>query len=544
MKIRTSFLLILAVVTVLLAGTSVIGFSLYEDSVVDQHHREVETQSDSIASALESQIRDNRRKVQLWARNPVFAGGNRTQQYDQLRLFVYSTVFEQAMLVDTDGTVRAVSAEGLSPDERAQLHNSSVTDRPGVRQALTGSVTVTDQSSEKRGHTITVSAPVRRNGSVRAVLVADIDLSTSNLLSQIRRTHASRNAVRIRDSNETLYSVGFDDQTNYVTATATTQSVGWTVTAGKERAAVSQATRPLQYMRAASVGFVLAVLAAFGLWLYRRIISQLTGLQAGLESLESGDYDIDIRLGGASEWQAIGAQLHAVADALNRRESQIRVLNRVLRHNLRNAMTVIKSESAKITRQTTAAELTKPAGHIDTKADDLLEIADHARAVEEELARSISDREPGNAAAIVQDRVDVLRAEYPDATIEVDRPDSAWVKSGHIVSLVVDELCRNALKHNSQPEKDRTVEISVTVREAEVTITVADNGPGLPEVEHNLLTGEVEETPVYHGSGLGLWLVQWLVDAADGTATAETDDHGTSITVTLPPYRPAESSGP
>jgi two-component sensor histidine kinase len=41
------------------------------------------------------------------------------------------------------------------------------------------------------------------------------------------------------------------------------------------------------------------------------------------------------------------------------------------------------------------------------------------------------------------------------------------------------------------------------------------------------------ETPLEHGEGLGLWLVNWIVTGLGGTVTANTDD-GTTVRLSLP----------
>jgi sensor histidine kinase regulating citrate/malate metabolism len=65
-------------------------------------------------------------------------------------------------------------------------------------------------------------------------------------------------------------------------------------------------------------------------------------------------------------------------------------------------------------------------------------------------------------------------------------------------------------------------------------LTVADDGPGIPEHE----TGAVEsgrETALEHGSGLGLWVVAWGAAAVGADVDyAERDPRGTSVTVSVP----------
>jgi len=42
------------------------------------------------------------------------------------------------------------------------------------------------------------------------------------------------------------------------------------------------------------------------------------------------------------------------------------------------------------------------------------------------------------------------------------------------------------------------------------------------------------ETPLAHGSGLGLWLAYWIVSSHDGSIDPEITEQGTTMTVTIP----------
>jgi signal transduction histidine kinase len=73
-------------------------------------------------------------------------------------------------------------------------------------------------------------------------------------------------------------------------------------------------------------------------------------------------------------------------------------------------------------------------------------------------------------------------------------------------------------------------------------VTVADEGPGIPENEVSVLRDDTERTPIEHGSGLGLWIVQQIVEAFDGQIEIDRDPDGgfaTAVTVRL---QPAEDS--
>ena len=70
--------------------------------------------------------------------------------------------------------------------------------------------------------------------------------------------------------------------------------------------------------------------------------------------------------------------------------------------------------------------------------------------------------------------------------------------------------------------------------EGVVEIRVADEGPGIPEMERAVLLRGAE-TPLEHMEGLGLWFVNWTVSASGGTVeVVGNDPQGTVVVVSLP----------
>jgi signal transduction histidine kinase len=85
---------------------------------------------------------------------------------------------------------------------------------------------------------------------------------------------------------------------------------------------------------------------------------------------------------------------------------------------------------------------------------------------------------------------------------------------------------------------DRHPDIEITVRNGEtpgtVRIEIADNGPGIPDAEWDIVT-ESTETPLEHASGIGLWILYWSVTALGGTVErAENEPRGTVLTLDIP----------
>jgi nitrogen fixation/metabolism regulation signal transduction histidine kinase len=65
-------------------------------------------------------------------------------------------------------------------------------------------------------------------------------------------------------------------------------------------------------------------------------------------------------------------------------------------------------------------------------------------------------------------------------------------------------------------------------------------------VEWAVVTDRQEITQLQHGSGIGLWLVRWVVDDHGGTLELrENDDDGTTLAIRLPhtDAEPAHTDG-
>ncbi|MFB6191892.1 MAG: ATP-binding protein [Haloarculaceae archaeon] len=92
------------------------------------------------------------------------------------------------------------------------------------------------------------------------------------------------------------------------------------------------------------------------------------------------------------------------------------------------------------------------------------------------------------------------------------------------------ELGANAAEHGNSSPVTYRVE---TTDDGEIAVHIRDDGPGLPEMERHVLEAG-RETPLGHGSGVALWLVNWIVTGLGGEVTTTVDD-GMTVTVQLPP---------
>ncbi|MFB6073407.1 MAG: histidine kinase N-terminal 7TM domain-containing protein [Haloarculaceae archaeon] len=209
-----------------------------------------------------------------------------------------------------------------------------------------------------------------------------------------------------------------------------------------------------------------------------------------------------------------------------------RVTSRFLRHNLRNQMTVVTGHANDII-ESTDGPISEQAETIRRTGERVVEMSAKARVVESVVDRG-DERRRIDAAAVVRDRVDALEERFPDATFEVDAPSVAPARASPFLDEAVENLLENGVVHNDATEP--RVSVDVTRHADRVTVRIRDNGPGIPATEIDAVRSG-DEGKLNHGTGIGLFLVRWIVEKSRGELAFEADE-GVAIV-----HLPAADSG-
>jgi PAS domain S-box-containing protein len=212
------------------------------------------------------------------------------------------------------------------------------------------------------------------------------------------------------------------------------------------------------------------------------------------------------------------------------RERRLEVLNRVLRHNLRNDLNVVLGYAEMLAEQLEDDELGARAGALREKASELAALSDRARS----LDRTMSRGSPRDSTVDLARVVDEVLAQYDDIAIESDLDDVRVVGDARL-QIAVEELLENVREHVGSEAR---VRVSTEGRGREVALRVADDGPGIPADERAVVTGSAEITQLRHGSGLGLWVVKWVCESCGGRLRFDDSDlGGAAVVLALPPAR-------
>jgi len=216
------------------------------------------------------------------------------------------------------------------------------------------------------------------------------------------------------------------------------------------------------------------------------------------------------------------------------RQERLQVLSRVLRHNIRNSLATVKGSLSTLAAVPDHDDRTELFECAEAAADDLLSTSEKIYRVEQQIAGDV-DQQTLAVRPLVETTVERVQNRYPDCECTVSSAADLSVSAPDTVRIALEEVVENAVEHNDEP----TPEVDVTVTESldgqYVSIRVADNGPGIPPAEYEVLTGERDRSQLQHTSGMGLWIVNWVVTQAGGSLefSANSPD-GSIVEVRLP----------
>lgn len=205
-------------------------------------------------------------------------------------------------------------------------------------------------------------------------------------------------------------------------------------------------------------------------------------------------------------------------------------LNRLLRHNVLNAVTIIRGTANQLTTPEHSEETVEQARVIRTQSDQISDLIQNTKVLIQQFEGNV-DSEPVDIVSITRDVLETARKTHEEADIvsELDSTGEIPVRADPLLSAVIENLVTNAIIHNDQD----TPQLSATLdtQNGSAVLRISDNGPGLPEE-----TPEELIDPGFHGDkGLGLHLVDTFVAQYGGDLHfADHDPTGTVVTIEIP----------
>jgi signal transduction histidine kinase len=272
----------------------------------------------------------------------------------------------------------------------------------------------------------------------------------------------------------------------------------------------------------------------------RDLPATLTGSRAGIDR-QVRSLELTEAIGGVIALALLAALARAlvlldraVADARGS-EAAMRTFLTDASHELRTpvaalhatAERLLRDQPARPARDAIEAQLARDSGRLGHLIDDLLNLARLD-------ARERPHREPIDLTDLATAAIDATRATYPAARIELITAGPVPVIGDRDALL---RAVRNILNNATAVADTIIVEVAQTANGP--TISVTDNGPGIPvDQRERIFEPFVRLPPTPHsGTGLGLAIVRRTIETHGGTISCDpAPTHGARFTLRLPAH--------
>jgi PAS domain S-box-containing protein len=217
--------------------------------------------------------------------------------------------------------------------------------------------------------------------------------------------------------------------------------------------------------------------------------------------------------------------------ARRRRRQHLQVLQRIIRHNVRNDVTKLRGWTEQLAAATDPDERGSHARRVRRILNSWHEMADKLSRVQKLVERDRSEYRTVAVESLVTETVGRQQEAHPEAEIAASLPETSPGAVPVAVGGAIDEAIDNAVEAvtDGRPE----VTVAAAADDDWVEIEVASDGPEMPDIEASVLeTGE--ETPLSHGRGTGVWMIRMLVTQSGGKIAVDTTDAGTTLTFRIP----------
>ena len=231
--------------------------------------------------------------------------------------------------------------------------------------------------------------------------------------------------------------------------------------------------------------------------------------------------------------ELVSRRLELLVQVDRQREALVRAVS----HDLRTPLAGIRAAASELgsdvehdeeTRAALLAVIEQRAEHLDRLVGDLLSIA------RSQAGALVANRQLVDLEELVRDVATRVERQDPDVAIDV-RADAGLdevLADYGLLDQLVGNLLENAVRHSPRPG---TVTVEVEGQANGVTLTVRDQGPGVPPEQRHAIFEPFHSGARAGTSGLGLAICEAIIRSHAGTISVDdSPGGGAAFVVTLP----------
>jgi K+-sensing histidine kinase KdpD len=227
-------------------------------------------------------------------------------------------------------------------------------------------------------------------------------------------------------------------------------------------------------------------------------------------------------------------ELHNTVERVTVRNA---VLNRVLRHNVRNDMTVVMARLGELGAGLDD-EHQREIATIERKIESFVSLTEKIHRIDTALQKRCEERQAVDVVSVLREGLDPVEQAHPCSIVESGVSSPAWAYADGLLGAILADIVENAVDTGDTTARLR---LSVDRGSEWVTVRLVDTAGTIPRQELAVVD-EGTETKLNHGTGVDVWLLDWLVRDYGGALDIETTPERNVVEIRLRRAHRPESS--
>jgi signal transduction histidine kinase len=282
-----------------------------------------------------------------------------------------------------------------------------------------------------------------------------------------------------------------------------------------------------------------------GLFVARRVLTRIDAMTGTTQRIMAGDLSERLPVGrSGDELDRLAGNLNAMLERIEALMLGLKEVSDNIAHDLKTPLTRLRNRAEEaLTKSGSEADYRTALERTIEESDGLIRTFNAllmiARAESGQARGDMTDFDGADVARDIHELYEPL-AEDKGLVLSVEAETAPLHGNRELISQAVANLVENAIKYGQPAEGSggsANVTISAKAEGKEVLLSVADRGPGIPEVDRTRAVERfvrLEASRTLPGSGLGLSLASAVATLHGGELRLSDNSPGLRATLVLP----------